>query len=110
MPSLLFMWEDEKMAELRIICEDSEALKRMIEDSLAERLCSLEDGIKRTEERIQYFENKYGMATEEFLSRFEKDELQHRLDRSFDEWIGETLMLKRLREKANKLRGVEFVN
>ncbi len=98
------------MAELRIICEDSEALKRVFQDALVERLCSLEDGIKRTEERIQYFENKYGMATEEFLSRFENDELQHRLDMEFDEWIGEAWMLKRLREKANKLRGVEFVN
>ena len=55
------------MAELRIICEDSEALKRVFQDALVERLCSLEDGIKRTEERIKYFENKYEMATEEFL-------------------------------------------
>ena len=98
------------MAELRIICEDSESVKRVFEDALVERLRSLENGIKRTQERINYFENKYEMGTEEFLSRFENDELQHRLDRSFDEWIGEAWMLKNLQEELNSLRGVEFVN
>lgn len=51
---------------------------------MVERLRSLKTGIRRTEERIQEFETKYQMPTEEFLRRFENDEFQHRLDMEFD--------------------------
>ncbi|MCL1467556.1 MULTISPECIES: hypothetical protein [Argonema] len=98
------------MAELKIICEYPDSLKQFIEEALSKRIASLKDGIRRTEERLQEFESKYQMSTEEFLRRFENDELQHRLDMEFDEWVGESRMLKMLNDKVNKLRGVEFVN
>jgi len=98
------------MAELKIICKQPDSLKRVIEEVLAERLRALEDGIRRTEERIQEFETKYQLSTEEFLRRFENDEIQHSVDMEFDEWIGESWMLERLREDADELRGIEFVN
>lgn len=98
------------MAELKIICEYLDSLKQFIEEALSKRIASLEDGIRRTEERIKEFEGKYQMSTEEFVRRFENDELQHRLDMEFDEWIGESRMLKMLGEKVNKLRVIEFVN
>ncbi|MFB2878753.1 hypothetical protein [Floridanema aerugineum] len=98
------------MAELRIICKHPDSLKRFIEEEVGERLRSLEAGIRRTEERIQEFEAKYQMSTEEFLRRFEKDEFQHRLDMEFDEWVGESRMLKGLQKEAGNLRGIEFVN
>ena len=98
------------MAELKIICEYPDSLKQFIEEALSKRIASLKDGIRRTEERINEFEGKYQMSTEEFLRRFETDELQHRLDMEFDEWVGESRMLKMLCEKADSLRGVEFVN
>ncbi|MFB2972109.1 hypothetical protein ACE1CD_24380 [Aerosakkonema sp. BLCC-F183] len=98
------------MAELKIICEYPDSLKQFIEEALSKRIASLKDGIQRTEERLQEFESKYQMSTEEFLRRFENDELQHRLDMEFDEWVGESRMLKMLDDKVNKLRVVEFVN
>ncbi|MFB2894614.1 hypothetical protein ACE1CI_17025 [Aerosakkonemataceae cyanobacterium BLCC-F50] len=98
------------MAELRIICKHPDSLKRFIEEEVGERLRSLEAGIRRTEERIQEFEAKYQMSTEEFLRRFENDEFQHRLDMEFDEWVGESRMLKSLQKEAGNLRGIEFVN
>lgn len=98
------------MAELKIICEYPDSLKQFIEEALSKRIASLSDGIQRTEERLREFEAKYQLSTEEFLRRFENDELQHRLDMEFDEWVGESRMLKMLREKLDKLRGIEFVN
>jgi predicted DNA-binding protein YlxM (UPF0122 family) len=98
------------MAELKIICDYPDSLKQFIEEALSKRMASLEDGIRRTEERIKEFEGKYQMSTEEFLRRFENDELQHRLDMEFDEWVGESRMLKMLREKVDRLKGIEFVN
>ena len=98
------------MAELKIICEYPDSVKQLIEEAVSKRMASLEDGIRRTEERIKEFEGKYQMSTEEFLRRFENDELQHRLDMEFDEWVGESRMLKGLRRDADSLRGIEFVN
>jgi hypothetical protein len=98
------------MAELKIICKHPDSLKRLVESAVENELRLLSDGIQRTEERIQEFEAKYQLSTEEFLRRFENDELQHRLDMEFDEWIGEFRMLKGLREDADRLRGIEFVN
>ncbi|AFZ11046.1 hypothetical protein Cri9333_0043 [Crinalium epipsammum PCC 9333] len=98
------------MGELKIICEHPESLRNLIEEVVTQKLRSLEDGIHRTQERLKEFETKYQLSTEEFLRRFENDELQHRLDMEFDEWIGEYRMLKRLKQKADKLRGIEFVN
>lgn len=98
------------MAELKIICEYPDSLKQFIEEALSKRIASLKDGIRRTEERINEFEGKYQMSTEEFLRRFETDELQHRLDMEFDEWVGESRMLKGLQKEAGNLRGIEFVN
>jgi len=44
----------------------------------------------------------------EFLRRFAKDEIQHRLDRSFDESIGELRMLKNWQDKLDLLKEVCF--
>lgn len=96
------------MAELKIICKHPDSLKRLVETALLEALRSIEDGIRRTEERIQEFEAKYQLPTEEFIRRYENDEFQETLD--LDEWIGEYRMLKRLRDKADRFRGIEFVH
>lgn len=96
------------MAELKIICKHPDSLKQLIEEVVGERLRSLEDGIRRTEERIKEFETKYQMSTEEFLRRYENDEIQETVE--LDEWIGESWMLKGLREDLDTLRGIEFAN
>ncbi|MCL1470015.1 hypothetical protein [Argonema antarcticum] len=99
---------EDNMAELKIICEYPDTLKKLIEEEVARRLRSLEDGIRRTEERIKEFESKYQMSTEEFLRRYENDEIQETLE--IDEWIGESLMLKGLQEDLDTFKGIEFVN
>ncbi len=98
------------MAELKIICDRPDSVKQLLEEALAERLRDIENGIRIGEERLREFEAKYEMSTEEFLRRFENGEITHRLDMEFDEWIGESRMLKGLQEDAAQLRGVEFVN
>jgi hypothetical protein len=59
----------------------------------------LQAAIRRTEDRLQVFEAQYGMASAEFLRRYENDELQETLE--FDEWIGEYRVRERLLEKAD---------
>ncbi|BAZ16690.1 hypothetical protein NIES4071_85680 [Calothrix sp. NIES-4071] len=96
------------MAELKLSSKDPDSLRKIIQSALLERLHSVEAGIKRTEERLQAFENKYKLSTEEFITRFNNDELLHNFD--FDEWIGESRMLAHLRETREAIEEVKFVN
>jgi len=48
------------------------------------------------------------MITQEFLSRYENDEMEETLD--FAEWIGESRLLERLREKAETIKDIQFTN
>jgi hypothetical protein len=96
------------MAELTLISQDSGSLKPLIEGAISEALRLTEAGIQHTERRLQEFEEKYQLSTQEFLSRYENDEMPETLD--LDEWIGESRMLQRLQNKADRLRGIEFAN
>ena len=48
------------------------------------------------------------MATQEFISRYENDEMEETMD--FAEWIGEFRLLERLKEKAETLKDIRFAN
>jgi hypothetical protein len=96
------------MAELKLRAKDPQSLRQIIQSALSERLHSIKTGIQRTEERIQEFEAKYKLSTDEFIRRFNNDEFSHSFD--FDEWIGESRMLAHLRETKATIEEVEFVN
>jgi hypothetical protein len=96
------------MNELKLRSKHPDSLRQIIQSALQERLENIEAGIKRTEERLRHFENQYQLSTEEFITRFNNDELQHSFD--FDEWIGESRMLAHLQDKKAAIEEVEFVN
>ena len=96
------------MTELKLISKHPDSLKQIIQSALSERLHNIEAGIKRTEERLQEFETKYQLSTAEFIESFNNDELPHNFD--FDEWIGESRMLKHLQEKKEIIEEIQFVN
>ncbi|NUO09132.1 MAG: hypothetical protein HUU08_10705 [Candidatus Brocadia sp.] len=48
------------------------------------------------------------MLTQHFVSRYENDEFEETMD--FVEWIGESGLLKCLREKAETIRDIQFAN
>jgi hypothetical protein len=96
------------MNELKLVSKRSESIKPLVEGALLAALRSTEDGIQRTRQRLQEFEASYGISTEVFLARYENDELQETLE--FAEWVGESRMLGRLQEKAERLREIEFAS
>ena len=96
------------MNELTIKCQHPESIKRFFKDMLEKELKLLSNSIQRTENRLHEFEAKYQLSTEEFLQRYRNDEFEETLE--LDEWIGESLMLKRLREKLDLYGGVYFVD
>jgi PAS domain-containing protein len=96
------------MNELKLVSKRAESIKPLVEGAIAAALRSTEDGIHKTQQRLQAFEQIYGIPTEEFIQRYENDEFQETLE--FAEWIGEQRMLKHLQEKAERLREIEFAN
>ena len=96
------------MTDIRLISKSNREIKPLVESALANELRLLEAGIERTEQKIKEFENKYQITTQAFLDKYENDFFEETMD--FDEWIGESRMLARLREKAATLRDIHFAN
>jgi hypothetical protein len=104
------------MNELKLVSKRTESIKPLVEGTILEEtakpnaaaLRSTEDGIQKTQLSLQEFEQTYQMLTEDFIQRYENDEFQETLE--FAEWIGEQRMLKRLQEKVERLREIEFAN
>lgn len=88
------------MTELKLISKQDGSLQTLIEGVIADALRSTEMGIARTEGRLRSFEQQYQLSTAEFIERYSNDEFQETLE--LDEWIGESRMLKRLQEKAER--------
>lgn len=96
------------MSDIRLISKGKRQLKPLVEAALANELRLLEAGIRQTEKKVQELEEKYQMDTQEFVSRYDNDEIKENMD--FAEWIGEFRLLGRLREKAETLRDIQFAN
>ena len=96
------------MADLRLVSTRKRQVKPLVEAAIANELRLVEAGIRRTEQRLLEFEEKYHLGTQEFISRYENDELEETMD--FGEWIGELRLLARLREKADTLKDIRFAN
>ncbi|MEM4971537.1 MAG: hypothetical protein QXE01_09845 [Sulfolobales archaeon] len=64
----------------------------------------LELEISTTMERVKRYEEKYGMSSEEFLSRYLRGELGDNED--FIEWYGELVFLERARMELEELKKV----
>ena len=96
------------MAELTLVTESADLLKPIVEAALTHELGLLEVSIRQTEQRLRTYERKYVMSTQDFLARYEDDQFEETLD--FAEWIGESRLLERLRDKVETLRGIHFAN
>jgi hypothetical protein len=96
------------MAALKLISSGERPLRPLVEAAIQNELRLLKAGIQRTEQRLQAFETQYGFESEEFLQRYENDELPETLD--FAEWIGEYRLLERLQDKVATLQGIRFAN
>lgn len=96
------------MPELKIICTNLDLVKNLFQNAVENELNLVLSGIKKTEVKLTYFENKYKILTREFLQRYENDEIDENLE--MDEWIGEALMLESLYQDLEQLRGIKFVN
>ena len=96
------------MAELTLVSPSQHPLQPFVEGALQNELRLLEVGIRRSAQRLQELEIRYGLSTADFIQRYENDELEETLE--FAEWIGEYRLKERLLEKADILRAIRFAN
>jgi hypothetical protein len=96
------------MTELTLVSTHGRSLKSLVKAAIENELRLLDAGVWRAEQRIKLFEAQYRLKTPDFIARYENDELEETLE--FAEWIGESRLLTRMREKADTLRGVTFAN
>ena len=96
------------MSELTLVSPYQHPLKPLVEAALANELRLLQAGAQRTEQRLSEFEVKYQLSTSEFIHRYEADQFEETLD--FAEWLGESRLLEKLREKIAILQGIQFAN
>jgi hypothetical protein len=94
------------MTELILVSKQDRSLRPLVEAALANELRLVEAAIRQTEQRIQEFETAYHMETEEFISRFENDELEETLD--FVDWVGESKILSLVRDKVETFQGTSL--
>jgi hypothetical protein len=103
-----FLSQEEIMSELTLLSSRRQSLKPLVQAALQNELRVLEAGIRRSQERLQEMETRYGFSTSDFIRRFENDELQETLE--FAEWVGEYRLCARLQEKAQTLHEVQFAD
>jgi hypothetical protein len=94
------------MTDVRLVSKGERELKPLVEAALANELRLIEAGMQQARSAIGAFESRYQMATQEFLLRYENDEIEETMD--FAEWIGEIKLVERLQEKAETLRDIRF--
>jgi len=68
------------MAALTLTTPHQRPLRPLVEAAIQNELRLLEAGIRRTEERVRAFEAKYDLSSQEFLRRYENDELAETLE------------------------------
>lgn len=96
------------MAELTLVSPSQRPIQPLVEGALQNELRLLEAGIRRSEQRLQEFEARYGLPTTDFIQCYENDALEETLE--FAEWVGEYRLRERLLEKADALRAIRFAN
>lgn len=95
-------------AEPTSISPGNRRLKLLVEAALRNELHLLCAGIHCTEQKLQEFENRYGLPSVEFIHRCEQAKLEETLE--YAEWIGEYHLLERLREKVDTLQAICSAN
>jgi len=94
------------MAEIVIKTGKSKSIMPVLESAIRNQLKMLKVSINRTKMKIQDFEQKYNMSTEQFLQKIREGMDEDNLD--YVDWIGETKILKRLEEEYKELEGVRI--
>ena len=84
------------------------SLRSLLKAAIRTQLRIIETGIRRTERRLNDFERRYNMNSQEFHRRLTKDQVEETLDTV--EWAGEYQTWLRLRRQHETLLGAHVAD
>jgi hypothetical protein len=87
---------------------DAEAL-RLVQTAVESKLLHLRLGVEATRARLQTFERRYGMASEEFMAQKTAEDLAGG-DLDYVEWAGEWKIFQQLKEDLRRLEAIEYAD
>lgn len=96
------------MVELTLISPGEQAIKPLVESALINEQRVLEVGLRKTQQRLQKFEEQYGMSTNEFVLNYRNDLIQETMETI--EWLGEYRMAQHIQAKIDTLKAIRFAN
>jgi hypothetical protein len=95
----------------RIIIESAKKqdIQPIVKAALAAEAQKLEIGLKRTRDQLREFEERYGVATVEFIERMTVEDLAGG-DLEYVEWIGESRLLQKIEADLAALKDIEYAD
>jgi hypothetical protein len=79
----------------------------LVQSAVESQIVKLELALKLADKRLKPFEQKYGVASEYFISDMTAEDLAGG-DDEYVHWAGEYRLRQRLLQKLNTLRGIDF--
>ncbi|MFB2975527.1 hypothetical protein [Microseira sp. BLCC-F43] len=96
------------MAEIIVKSTEPEKALVMLKDAIAKKIARLEHSRKVTKEKLEKFEKKYNVTSEQFIKEWAAEDLEGK-DMEYVEWAGEYHCLVNLEEDLNILKSLEYV-
>ena len=81
--------------------------QQLVKSAIDGEIARLELALAMARQRLDPFEEKYGVTSEQFIDTMVAEDLEGR-DDEYVQWAGEYLLWQRLQQKLNQLHGIEY--
>ena len=96
------------MAEIKLKSEQSDKAVAILTDAMKTEEMRLVHALGIGQRRLTAFEEKYGISSDDFISKWTAEDLQGG-DVEYVEWAGEIKLTAGLKERLAILKGIEYV-
>ena len=93
------------LQQVKVTSTGPAAIKPLLEAAIHSQLKALDHGIRRTQERLAEFEQRFGFSSAEFERGFEAGQIEETLD--YIEWSGEIKTLRLLEDQLHALQSAK---
>ena len=96
------------MTQVTLTSPDSIPLRPFTQNALEREVGLVEVALEQAQNRVQRYEERFGLPSEQFMERYRNNEIDETLETI--EWVGEYRMLRRLQEKLQAVREIEIAD
>lgn len=87
--------------------ESGRETRHLIQSAIEAEINRLELAVKNAQKRLNLFEQKYGISSEQFITKMAAEDLEGG-DDEYIQWAGEYQLTQKLIKKLNQLQGIEY--